>query len=195
MYSQNEEEKWIAESFSDKSAGILLDIGAYDGITFSNSLALIERGWLATLVEPSQSFAALSCRHSKNPNVSLVRCLVGTRDDVVPFWDSPDMVATSTQYNHEVWKEVGQFSPAVYMPQITIRTLVRALPYLRGTSFLSIDAEGQSADIFFSIPWDLINPKCICIEFDDKEESIKQEAESRGYKVSYQSSENLVLVR
>ena len=44
MYSQNEEEKYILEAIGEQ-VGIFLDIGAYDGETRSNTLALVEREW------------------------------------------------------------------------------------------------------------------------------------------------------
>ena len=44
MYSQNNEEQVILDYFGNK-IGNLLDIGANDGITLSNSRKLIELGW------------------------------------------------------------------------------------------------------------------------------------------------------
>ncbi len=52
MYSQNNEEQIIIEYFKDFK-GHLLDIGANDGLTLSNSRKLIELGWTGDLVEPS----------------------------------------------------------------------------------------------------------------------------------------------
>ena len=40
MYSQNQEEEVIVSYFGNK-IGNLIDIGAYDGITFSNSRKLL----------------------------------------------------------------------------------------------------------------------------------------------------------
>src|SRR6186713_1166854 len=53
MYSQNNEEQIILDYFREGKRGKVLDIGANDGITFSNSAKLIELGWSAVLVEPS----------------------------------------------------------------------------------------------------------------------------------------------
>src|SRR5262245_12533077 len=44
LYSQNDEEGIIAGYFGGRT-GTLLDIGAYDGVSFSNSRRLIESGW------------------------------------------------------------------------------------------------------------------------------------------------------
>ena len=53
-YSQNGEQLIIEKYFGDFK-GILLDIGANDGETLSNSRSLIKKGWQAVLVEPSES--------------------------------------------------------------------------------------------------------------------------------------------
>jgi len=71
-YSQNNEQEIIENFFkrqeNEGSDLVLLSIGENDGKTLSNSLACIERGWRATLVEPSK-------RHLK-------KCLIFTRETV-----------------------------------------------------------------------------------------------------------------
>ncbi len=52
MYSQNNEEKFILEHFKNRK-GKFLDIGAYDGKTFSNTFALVELGWSGLEIEAS----------------------------------------------------------------------------------------------------------------------------------------------
>ena len=54
MYSQNHEDDIVLNFFQNtESNKTVLEIGANDGKTFSNSLLLIENGWKAHLVEPS----------------------------------------------------------------------------------------------------------------------------------------------
>ncbi len=54
-YTQNNEEQIFIDYFKNQNPSELcvLDIGANDGKTFSNSLRLIELGWSAILIEPS----------------------------------------------------------------------------------------------------------------------------------------------
>ncbi len=52
MYSQNDEERVILELVGD-GKGRFLDIGAFDGVMFSNTRALVERGWCGICVEPN----------------------------------------------------------------------------------------------------------------------------------------------
>src|SRR3990167_7663552 len=63
IYSQNNEQILIEKYFGNYK-GTLLDIGANDGVTLSNSYALIQRGWRGSLVEPSpKAFEILKETH------------------------------------------------------------------------------------------------------------------------------------
>jgi hypothetical protein len=48
-YSQNKEEEVILNYFNGH-VGTFVDLGANDGITFSNTRALAERGWKGVLI-------------------------------------------------------------------------------------------------------------------------------------------------
>ena len=80
MYSQNHEDDIILMYFKSKVYPLeiakheftLLEIGANDGKTFSNSLRLIEAGFKAVLVEPSpRAFQLLEKQHAGNESVTL----------------------------------------------------------------------------------------------------------------------------
>jgi hypothetical protein len=51
-YSQNNEQEIILNFFNGR-IGRYLDIGAFDGVAASNTLALAELGWQGTVIEPS----------------------------------------------------------------------------------------------------------------------------------------------
>jgi FkbM family methyltransferase len=193
MYSQRDEDLHVAEHAPEN--GMFLDIGAFDGFTFSNSLALIERGWSGVLVEPSLTgFQALLARHGGNEKLKLVHAAIGTSRSLVPFWDSPDAVSTTERDRAELWKEYGQFRSPYFTPQVTIYELLKSIPELSAISFLNIDTEGTSADLLLAFPFSHAKPKVICVEYDDKKEEILQLADLVGYSLAYTSEENLVLV-
>jgi FkbM family methyltransferase len=55
-YSQFGQDKWVIENlFPGKKKGIFVDIGANDGITFSNTYLLETMGWHGLAVEPVRS--------------------------------------------------------------------------------------------------------------------------------------------
>ena len=53
-YSQGYEQDFLIEYFNNKKNGLLVDIGAADGINNSNTRYLIENGWEGLLVEPNK---------------------------------------------------------------------------------------------------------------------------------------------
>ena len=70
-YSQYGEEKIIDNFFKGKRRGLCIDVGAADGIRFSNSRRLIESmDWAALLIEPHPTyFRQLVHLYKNNENV------------------------------------------------------------------------------------------------------------------------------
>lgn len=193
MYSQNDEELHILEHAG--GPGILLDVGAFDGRTFSNSLALVERGWSGVLVEPSYHvFPALVKLHGRNPKLKLVQSLVGVKGGIVPFWNSPDAVSTTSSSHYETWKKQGQFDPVSFSVQVRISDLMMTFPELRRASVINIDTEGTSAELFLNFPFSLCLPKVFIVEYDNKKKECEEMASWFGYRTVYSSGENLVMV-
>jgi len=82
-YSQNNEEDIILKYFGDFK-GHLLDIGANDGVTLSNSRKLMETGWTGDFVEPSDKpFVKLSTLY---PNCHKVA--ISTENGLTNLYDS-----------------------------------------------------------------------------------------------------------
>ena len=52
FYGQFLEDKYINELFSNKNNGVCIDVGAYDGITGSNSFLFEQNGWNCLCIEP-----------------------------------------------------------------------------------------------------------------------------------------------
>jgi FkbM family methyltransferase len=86
-YAQNNEDEVICKYFEGRT-GVLLSIGENDGYTFSNALALIDRGWAAVLVEPSPTaFKKLEELHGANPNIKLFNVAVTTEASEADYYD------------------------------------------------------------------------------------------------------------
>ncbi len=185
MYSQNREEQIIAEIVGDKP-GRFLDIGAYDGKTNSNTLALAEKDWDGVLVEPSPvTFQKLFGLHGENDNLTLINCAVGAERGLVQFWDMPDGYATARA-------NLGKGRP-FKLWRITMEDLLESV----GGNFdvISIDAEGESCDLFFCLPLESIKPKVICVEHDNRLLELSARAEEHGYHAYHMNQENVIFAR
>jgi FkbM family methyltransferase len=135
VYSQNNEQDIILNYFKDFT-GTVLDIGANDGKTFSNSLALIEKGWTGFLYEPSPSaFAACKELHRDNKKVTVINKAISDKPGKLSFFDCDNNLLSSS-----ILEIVDQWKT----PYKEIR--VDAIPYSDvkcKPDFITIDAEGM----------------------------------------------------
>lgn len=191
MYSQGEEERILLD-FVEKRPGVkrVLDIGAHDGTTFSNSRALIERDWAATLIEPSPlAFQRLLDLYGENKAVRLIHAAVAPEAGLVEFHDcAGDLYGTTLERKKAKAVEyVSYWVPAVTIPQLINR-------FEGAHSVVSIDTEGNSFEILKTVPvgpWDV---SAIVVEHDDRIVEIAGWAR-KEFDVGYVDAQNIVLLR
>jgi FkbM family methyltransferase len=91
-YSQNSEEDVILDYFGNFK-GHLLDIGANDGITLSNSREMIVRGWGGVLVEPSPTaFKKLKYLYLDHSKIDLLNVAIGATNGPAMFYESGSLL-------------------------------------------------------------------------------------------------------
>ncbi len=187
MYSQHNEEITFLANLP--AHGRLLEIGAWDACKFSNSRALIERGWEAVLVEPSAApFAGLIEFYRDNPRVTLVNVLVGSVWRMRSFHASSDALSTTETANRDKWGGPKNFR----------QTLVSEAPFTAVADgqfdFISIDTEGTSVEILESV--DLIHRYrgtiLVCVEHDNHIDRVEKYFERSGFKIIYQNGTNII---
>lgn len=202
MYSQNQEEKYILEFFG-KKVGNLLEIGANDGITYSNTRALIRNNWFADLVEPSpNAFKKLKILYDNNDRVSLFNAAITNEVGEIEFYESGPLVShfdsalVSTAKKEEVKRWFKVNFETIKVKSITIAELLEDTPFL-GWGFISIDAEGYDLEILRQI--DLTHTKLLCIEWNSNHETKKAildyTSKFQMNKILYTSGENLLICR
>jgi FkbM family methyltransferase len=213
MYSQNEEEKYIVEYFQNlppvQRKRSLLDIGANDGKTFSNSLKLIEMGWEAALIEPSDAaFEKLCSLHAGNPNVLCLKFAIGNEVQTGVLHESgphlPDksdfsLLSTLKKEEKTRWKNVDfEEKHVIIIDYETLLTISTEFFDLRRTisfDFISIDAEGMDFEILQQI--DLTFTKLLCIEHNSDQvlkNKIIDYCKNYGLnKIIYQNAENIII--
>lgn len=192
MYSQNEEEKYIIAA-CQRPDGRLLDIGAWDPKTFSNSRALIECGWSAVLIEPSpKPLERLLREYANTPKVTVVSAAVTVERDWRTMQVSEDAVSTTEESTAAVWRERGAYYGQMEMPTVALGEVIS---HFGAFNFVNIDAEGTSATLFFALLATEMFPQCICVEHDGRHVEIGQAASQRGYVQTYVSGENCVFRR
>src|SRR3990167_11406135 len=143
MYSQHDEERIILEYVGNQK-GRFLDIGAYNGITFSNTRKLSELGWSGVCIEPDPiSFSKLMEVYDGNPNVQLVNMAISDKWELLKFYESRgDAVSTCNKNNVQIWSKAGTKFRIIYVASSSIRTVLSAFP--GNFDFINLDIEGMS---------------------------------------------------
>jgi len=194
MYSQSEEEKYILEYFGDYT-GKFLDIGAGDGITFSNTFALLERGWSGILVEPEpRLFLELLTHLKDNPKVILFNVAVSRRGQICQFFRTNDFLSTVNRNFAKALEE--KFSFATYF--IRTISIEELLNFTGFVDFISIDTEGTSVELTLSLPEEFLkNLKLICVEYNSVVSDFNLVCDflrkASFTKLLYKSAENVLL--
>lgn len=206
-YSQNEEQTHILQYFKHSPTGMLVDIGTNDGITFSNSRALIQMGWGAMLVEPDfNAYQKLQTNVAGNQKVMCFNLAIGTETGAVPFFESGPHVSAkdtgllSTLVEGELkrWEGTTNTFTKRHCNCFTWDDFCKLMPLkMSPIDFITIDAEGMDVAILKQI--DLTRVRLLCIEHNGNEvakaEILEYCARFRMRNVVYQNGENILIGR
>ena len=154
MYSQGYEELYLIDYFQYTTNGILVDIGAADGIRNSNSRRLIEQGWSGLLVEPNKkNYNKLKDLYNLNTNIILenVGCSSETNINQIFYIDKNDEheQLSTFSYDQSV-KCKNLYNCGFVEDKITLYNTTELLlkHNIKNINFLSIDTEAFDSNVF-----------------------------------------------
>lgn len=191
MSSQYGEGARILEYFGD-TKGVFLDIGAYDGVTYSNTRPLFESGWGGVLVEPNpfafvdlaRNYASASVHTNQmdrdrdvqpsGDSVVLINAMVRNRymtsRQVREFWanlphEVPHAMSTDSEAHRRKFYS-HPFQPIYVGSAMLLELSARWGPF----HFINIDV-GANAEVCREVCLDLdVKPSMVCVELDPDEE-------------------------
>jgi FkbM family methyltransferase len=196
-YSQSTEQPVILNYFKGFK-GTFCDIGANDGITFSNTYALALNGWNGVLVEASPKAA----QRIKTPHegIEVFGVALGSEKKQMVLQESgaligkEDVALVSTFHQHEMqrFNKVVEYNPVI-VQCITWKELL-FWANIDTFDFISMDIEGSELEVLPQM--DLSEVKMFCIEWNSKPE-LKREYEKYfdGFKLIHTTAENLIYAR
>lgn len=205
-YSQRDEEAVILRALQGMG-GRFLDVGAHDGITYSNTRALSDCGWFGTLVEPSPLvFQLLKMNYEKRPCQLVQAALVPTGEPrMVDFYDSGgDMVSTLSESHRQLWHGKSGHRNVLKVPEhvmfekvqveaISVATLLERFP--GPYDFLSLDVEGTNYELFCAFNLRGLGARLVCVEYQDKLAEVESLSRAQGYQRIHLTHENVLLAR
>ena len=194
MYSQRDEEQVILNYFEDR-VGTFLDVGAYNGTSFSNTHELALRGWSGVCVEASPScFVKLMKTYAGNPDIRLVLATIATKcsSAFTMFRDSEDAVSTIDEGHYQKWKDAATYR-TIWTATVAPHFLYDLIPH---PDFLSVDVEGISGDVTKALFIEVtFRPELVCVEVDDDALSLDAFFMDLGYNCIHTTNENHIYRR
>jgi FkbM family methyltransferase len=204
MYSQNNEDDLILSWFQGKK-GTVVEIGANDGTTLSNSKLLIDNGWNAHLFEPSfYAYQKLKDLHKENKNVQAYHYGISSEDGVKKFFESgallgeSDTSLVSSVHADELkrWGDSVKFLET-YANFLTWESWMKNFKIKEDTTFdyLSIDAEGDDWNILQQIDLKKHSVSVLCVEWNslkEMDEKFTSYTSQYGMKELTRNAENII---
>lgn len=207
MYTQNNEEEIILAYFGDRK-GTVLDIGANDGKTFSNSLALIERGWNADLVEASPiAFSKLKYLHQDREGVFLHNiAIVGEGESgFITLHESGSLisdkdhalVSTVVPSEKERWNSLNMQWKEVTVQAVNFHEFTKLSPFEK-YELITIDIEGKDWDVLKQIDLSHFGCEMLIVEWNGNIQACNKfetYADAHGLKCIHTNPENMIFAR
>lgn len=197
-----------------KKDGYFVEIGAFDGFNWSNTMPLITAGWSGIMVEPDPTnFKNLSARHGSNPRLQLVKAAVcnisavidgkvklylgGSTSTVEPhtvdiYRSIPSLAIGGLSHDHFVMVDACTMDELLFTKHCPARYDV-----------LVVDVEGGEEDVLLDYTIDEHRPKMAIIEAHEHSPYSPLRAKSiyinaffkkNGYKKVYSDQINSIFV-
>lgn len=187
--SQYGQDRYIAEElFPGKTDGVFVEVGAYDGISISNTYSLEKLGWTGLLVEPNpdMEFSLLANRRAAVEMVCAgdghgtltYRKITGPCDVLSGLVADYDPLHVARIY-HEVASKGGAIRD-IQVPVMPLWTLLKRHG-LRIIDYLSIDTEGSELAVLRGINWRAGLIPAITVEDNYGDRSVERYLAERGY--------------
>ena len=198
MTSQYGEDILLWNFFDHKREGFYVEVGAYDGVGFSNTYFFEAVGWTGLLIEPVPELyrACLSSR----PFSRVINTVVGKEEtgQSVEFSvaEGDGGVGTLSFFgeNPQQLKRIHKEGGVVRTIDVPLVSLNRLLEDHRGEiDFISIDVEGKEMDVLQGLDLERFRPRVLVIEDNSNgaDTSVKEWLELRGYVERFRCEHNV----
>lgn len=182
--SQHGECRILKALVGPDSPKFLVDVGAFDGKTISNSYYFLRRGWSGILIEPLPlAFQKLSKRYRNNPKVHLANNACSVKEGEQQFFIGTD--GEAGQLGSLSADISGKTGKSISVKVQTLTNILNACNAPKDFSILSVDAEGMDYEVLQGLNFNLYQPRIIITEdvpcTEEKLEKKNRLLEALGY--------------
>lgn len=184
-YSQLGEDKILNEKyFNNKRNGFFIELGAMDGVTYSNTLFFEQQlGWNGVLIEPQKSM--YNSLVVNRPNCYNFNYAISEVEGEVLFtgdYALGGIDSTMTDHHRKSWNLTNSY----YVQSIPISKLLKDIP-IKEVDLFSVDVEGGELEVLKTFDWN-IHVNVIMVEIfgvdEEKDEQIRTFLKEKNFSFS-----------
>lgn len=200
-------------AFGARRDGTFVEVGAYDGESFSNTAHLADLGWRGLYIEPVPAYAAMcAARHRANAAVRVVSCAIGAEEGSVDLFLggtlSTTVPAQVNTYARMAWAQGLHTGERIRVPRRRLDAVLEENGVPPGFDLLVIDVEGAEAEVIAGLDLDHWRPAMLIIELEDRHPdfqdhpdvvarcaALRRRIAAHGYAEAYGDTINTVFLR
>lgn len=164
--------------FSNIKSGFFVEVGAYDGMSWSNTFFLAGAGWQGIYIEPVQEQAEKCRNNHKDNNVIVEQCAIGSSSSLKEIFvsDALSTIDPRTKKAHDVifGSSVENKQPVVI---VTLDSILKKHNVRNNFELLVVDTEGYEREVFNGFSLIEYRPKMIIVELCDMHNSFNAYAD------------------
>jgi FkbM family methyltransferase len=184
FFSQYGEDSWIVSNLRPRR-GVFVEVGAYDGISFSNTLYFEQHGWTGLCIEPDPTSASLC---TLNRSAITMCCAVDSKPGIRPFYTNTEDRALSglNRRGRPILVSVHRLEEILQKAR------------LKKIDLLSIDTEGTELSVWNSIG--VMRPGIVIMEYytlgkPSNHRRITEKMALDGYHERHRTTSNIIFTR
>lgn len=186
------EDQWLIENKKLPQFGFFVDVGAGDGVHFSNTIRFDFDGWQGICIEPDP-------RHHENLHkwrkCYVEECAIGLEEGELKLYQNeyPDLTTPIQREND------SSYQNEITVPCHRLETILKKY-HVRTIDLLSVDVEGFELEVMESFDIDVYQPKIVIVEFQTlglptNKASYMTWFYNKGYKLIHDTEANLIFER
>ncbi len=155
--------------FNNIDLGFFVEVGAYDGKSWSNTSFLADIGWSGIYIEPITRFSEECKKNHINNNVIIENCAVGNIEGELIIHEGGCLSTLSSDV-----KQINQNNNqnTIYIDEVKcntyrLDTILKKHNVEKQFEILVVDTEGYEYEVFRSFSFNDYRPKMIIVELCD----------------------------
>jgi FkbM family methyltransferase len=199
--SQSGELRILKKLIRDDYPPYVVDVGANDGKTYSNSYHFAhERGWSALLFEPQpEVFTALTALYRGHGNVVCLNMACSNITGRQKFFIGVNNLTSTLCQEDNKWFRSNRTDKAIEVESDTLTHCLEKYRFPGDISLLTIDTEGMDYEVLLSLDFTRFRPRVIVSEeyaWNEEKHAAKYRLiEAAGYRLYGVVGSNSIWIR